>query len=68
MNAYLESFLPFFVAVNIAGILPLIIWLTEGMSARAQRTMLAQAVTTAFAVAVLIIFAGEIILRTRASL
>lgn len=51
-------------AVNIAGILPLFIGLTAGMSARARRTLVVQAVSTAFGVAVLILFAGEVIFRT----
>lgn len=64
MNAYLESFLPLFVAINLAGILPLFIGLTEGMTAGARRRLVAQAVTTAFGVAVLILFAGQVIFRT----
>jgi multiple antibiotic resistance protein len=64
LDAYVESFLPLFVAVNLAGILPLFIGLTEGMAPGARRSLVAQAVTTAFAVAVLILFAGQIIFRT----
>ncbi len=64
MNTYLESFLPLFVAVNLPGILPLFIGLTEGMSVRARRNLVVQAVTTAFVVAVLILFAGQFIFKT----
>ncbi len=64
MNAYVEAFIPLFVAVNLAGILPLFIGLTEGMTTRSRRSLVAQAVTTAFAVAVLILFAGQFIFQT----
>lgn len=64
MDAFLEAFLPLFVAINLPGILPLFIGLTEGLTAGARRQLAAQAVTTAFAVAVLILFAGQFIFRT----
>ena len=64
MSAYIESLIPLFVAINIPGILPLFIGLTAGMSAGARRRLVLQAVTTAFGVAILILFAGELIFRT----
>ncbi len=64
MNALLSTFLPLFVAMNVPGILPLFIGLTEGMSAAARQKLLYQAATTAFAIAVLILFAGEVIFKT----
>ncbi len=64
MKPYAESFLPLFVAINLIGILPLFISLTEGLSARARRSLVVQAVSTAFAVATLILFAGQLIFRT----
>ncbi len=63
MNVFLEAFLPLFVAINLAGILPLFIGLTEGLTDRARRRLALQAVTTAFAVALGILFAGELIFR-----
>ncbi len=63
MNVFLEAFLPLFVAINLAGILPLFIGLTDGVSDGARRRLALQAVTTAFVVAVLILFAGEVIFR-----
>ncbi|ARA93415.1 MAG: MarC family protein [Bacteroidetes bacterium] len=63
MNIYLEAFLPLFVAINLPGILPLFIGLTEGLSVSARRRLVVQAVTTAFVVSVLILFAGQIIFR-----
>lgn len=64
MDPYIESFLPLFVAINLPGILPLFIGLTEGMTAGARRQLVLQAVGTAFVVAVLILFAGQLIFRT----
>ena len=64
MDAYLESFLPLFVAINLPGILPLFIGLTEGRSPQARRRLIAVAGTTAFVVALLILFAGQVIFRT----
>lgn len=64
MNAYLEAFLPLFVAINVPGILPLYIGLTEGMPNGVRRALLAQALTTALIVAFAILFAGDVIFRT----
>lgn len=61
MDAYIESFLPLFVAINLPGLLPLFIGLTDGMSDRARQRLVVQALTTAFAVAALIVFAGQAI-------
>lgn len=64
MNVFLESFLPLFVAVNLAGTLPIFVGLTEGMTHGARRRLALQAVVTALVVAVLILFAGQFIFRT----
>ena len=61
LNPYIESFLPLFVAVNLPGILPIFMSMTDGMTVKARRKLVIQASSTAFAVAVLILFAGEII-------
>ena len=64
MDAYLESFLPLFVAINLPGILPLFIGLTEGIAPEARRRLIVVAGTTAFVVALLILFAGQVIFQT----
>lgn len=64
MRIYLEAFLPLFVAINLPGVLPLFIGLTEGASSSARRRLLVQALTTAFVIAVLILFAGQLIFQT----
>ena len=61
MNAYIESFLPLFVAINVPGILPLYLAVTEGMTAAERRRLTLQAVITATAVSTLILFAGQLI-------
>lgn len=61
LDVYIESFLPLFVAIDAVGILPLFISLTDGMSLAARRRLAVQASTTAFVVAILILFAGEFI-------
>ncbi|MFQ5571850.1 MAG: MarC family protein [Rhodothermales bacterium] len=64
MNVYLEAFLPLFVAMNLLGILPLYVGLTEGTSEPTRRRVLMQAVTTAFVIATLVLFAGQFIFKT----
>ena len=64
MNVYIESFLPLFVAMNLPGVLPIFIGLTDGLETRARRRLVVQAVATAFAVALVILFAGQVIFST----
>lgn len=64
MDTFLEAFLPLFVAVNVVGTLPIFIGLTEGMSVGARRRLVLEAATAAFAVAILVLFAGELIFQT----
>ncbi|MDX1531337.1 MAG: MarC family protein [Rhodothermales bacterium] len=63
-DTLIEAFLPLFVAINIPGILPLYIGMTETLEARARRGLLIRALTVAFVVAVLMLFAGEVIFAT----
>ena len=64
MTAYIESFLPLFVAMNLPGVLPIFMGLTDGLSVKARRKLVFQASSTAFAVALLILFAGDVIFQT----
>ena len=61
MRDYIASFLPLFVAINVPGILPLYLGITEVLSPGERRRLTLQAVVTAMAVAVLILFAGQLI-------
>jgi multiple antibiotic resistance protein len=60
---YVEAFLPLFVAINLPGLLPIYLSLTEGFSPAQRRRLRLQAVVTAGAVAMLILFAGQVIFR-----
>jgi multiple antibiotic resistance protein len=60
-NAYVESFLPLFVAINAPGVIPIYLAVTEGLTAAERRRLTLQAVVTASLVAVLILFAGQLI-------
>lgn len=64
LAALIAAFLPLFVAINIPGILPLYIGMTEAMPPRARRNLLIKAMTVAAVVALLMLFAGEVIFRT----
>jgi multiple antibiotic resistance protein len=61
VHAYIESFLPLFVAINVPGILPMYLGLTEDLPPAGRRRLTLQAVVTAGVLAVLILFAGQLI-------
>ena len=63
MAAYVESFLPLFVAINLPGILPIFLGLTEGLTPGERRRLVVQALLTAAGVSLLILFAGQVIFR-----
>jgi len=61
MKAYIESFLPLFVAINVLGIIPVFLAVTDGMTVTERRRLTFQAVVTASLIAVLILAAGQLI-------
>ncbi len=61
MNAYIESFLPLFVAINVIGIIPVFLAVTDGMSPIERRRLTFQALLTASLIAVLILVAGQLL-------
>jgi multiple antibiotic resistance protein len=61
MKDYIASFLPLFVAVNVLGILPMYLGLTETLTAAERRRLTLLAVATATVIAVLILFAGQLV-------
>lgn len=61
MNPYIESFLPLFVAINMPGILPVYLAVTERMTAGERRRLTLMAVATGSLLSVLILFAGQLI-------
>lgn len=58
------AFLPLFVALNIPGILPIYIGMTETFSRESRNQLLVRALAAALALAVLMLFAGQIIFDT----
>jgi multiple antibiotic resistance protein len=60
----LAAFLPLFVAINIPGILPLYIGMTETFTADDRRQLLIRALAAALILAVLMLFAGQVIFDT----
>ncbi len=62
--ALLAAFLPLFVAINIPGILPLYIGMTETFTADDRRQLLVRALAAALVLAVLMLFAGQVIFDT----
>lgn len=63
VESFVESFLPLFVAINLPGILPIFLGLTEGFSVRHRRRLALQSLLTAAGVSLLILFAGQLIFR-----
>jgi multiple antibiotic resistance protein len=59
MRDFLLAFVPIFVAVDIVGVLPLYLSLTEGLAALERRAIIAQSLITAIAIAVGFIFLGK---------
>ncbi len=63
-TALLAAFLPLFVAINIPGILPIYIGMTETFTANDRRQLLVRALAAALVLAVLMLFAGQVIFDT----
>lgn len=61
MNPYIESFLPLFVAINVLGIIPVYLAVTEDMTTTQRRRLTFQALLTASLIAVLVLAAGQLI-------
>jgi multiple antibiotic resistance protein len=61
MKSYIESFLPLFVAINVLGIIPVYLALTEQMTPPERRRLTFLAVATSSLLATLILFAGQLI-------
>ncbi len=61
MEEFFQTFIPLFVAIDVLGVLPLFVGLTEGMDYRARRTLAAEATGTAFAISVVFLIAGKLL-------
>ena len=63
LKPYVLSFVPLFFAVNAAGILPVFVGLTDGLTPAERRRTIGQSLVTALAVAVGFIFLGQAVFR-----
>ena len=63
MKAFLLCFVPFFIAVDAIGILPIYIGLTDGHSAKHKKKIIVQSLITASIVAVAFILGGPLLLK-----
>lgn len=61
---YVEAFLSIFVAMNVLGVLPLFMGLTEGMTLPTRRALVKRATATGFGIALVILLAGQFIFQT----
>jgi multiple antibiotic resistance protein len=63
MKAFLLCFVPFFIAVDPIGILPMYVGLTDGYSVRHKKKIIVQSLITASIVAVSFILGGPLLLK-----
>lgn len=61
METFLLAFIPLFVAIDVFGVLPLFVALTEGMEHRQKRTLTWEATLTAFVISLLFLIAGKLL-------
>jgi multiple antibiotic resistance protein len=61
MDQFLLGFIPLFVAIDVFGVLPLFVGITEGMDERSRRRLTTQATVTAFLISLLFLFAGKLL-------
>lgn len=61
MEIFLLAFIPLFVAIDVVGVLPVFVTLTEDLDERRRKTLTAEATITAFVVSILFLVAGKLI-------
>jgi multiple antibiotic resistance protein len=61
INSLLLSFIPLFVAIDILGVVPVFLSLTERMNRSERHSLITQATLTALAVSVVFLFGGRMI-------
>jgi multiple antibiotic resistance protein len=63
MTEFLQTFIPLFVAIDVFGVLPLFVGLTEGLSEDARRSLARQSVMTAFGISIVFLIAGKLLFQ-----
>ncbi len=61
MEPFLLAFIPLFVAIDVFGVLPLFVGLTEGLDERRRKVLIAEATLAAFAVSIVFLAAGKLV-------
>ncbi|MEK9136954.1 MAG: MarC family protein [Bacteroidota bacterium] len=61
METFLLAFIPFFVAIDVFGVLPLFVALTDGMEQRQKRILTWEATLTAFVISIVFLVAGKLL-------
>jgi multiple antibiotic resistance protein len=60
-GTFLQVFIPLFVAIDVFGVLPLYLGLTESMDDVSRRKLTVQSVLTAFSISIIFLVAGTIV-------
>jgi multiple antibiotic resistance protein len=60
-KTFLLSFIPLFVAIDVLGVVPLFVSLTDGMIPKAKKTLITEATLAALAVSLVFLFGGRMI-------
>lgn len=63
LNDLIMAFIPLFVAIDVPGLVPLFISLTDGMTIKSKRHLIVQATLTAGAVALVFLVLGKVIFK-----
>jgi multiple antibiotic resistance protein len=61
MEPFLLAFIPLFVAIDVFGVLPLFVALTDGMDDARRKKLTLEATVTAFAISVVFLAAGKLL-------
>jgi multiple antibiotic resistance protein len=61
MDTFLLAFIPLFVAIDVFGVLPVFVGITQSLPEERRRRLTLQATATAFAISVLFLVAGKLI-------
>jgi len=61
MELFFQAFIPLFVAIDVFGVLPLFVGLTERMDERSRRTLVAEATLTAFVISLVFLVSGRLL-------
>jgi len=61
MDSFFLAFIPLFVAIDVFGVLPVFVGITEGLAEAQRRSLVLQATLTAFAVSALFLVTGRLL-------